>query len=270
MAWNDIVQKSKRMGVSPGLVLREELQKGALTALSRTGSFNHIVFQGGTALRIFYNSPRFSEDLDFVLRGGESFDLTSRIEVMERYLSSEFYYLDGLKVYIQKDAGDLQRATIRTFSDAPAQRLSVNVELFSVPSYRNSLRILQYPPLNPVVRVEELEEILADKIVAVSLRRYLKGRDIWDIHYLTHELNISASRNLVERKAEDYGVRDLREKMEKSIERLLKQGVASLDREMKRFLPAVTYAQLKPDFEVIVRNAAREIKKVVIERGKEP
>ncbi len=47
--------------------LREILQEVALVGLWRGKFFEHAAFYGGTALRIFYNLERFSEDLDFTL-----------------------------------------------------------------------------------------------------------------------------------------------------------------------------------------------------------
>lgn len=57
--------------------LREILQEIVLYALSDAGFFNHAVFYEGTALRILYGLPRFSEDLDFsLLKPDPSFDLS--------------------------------------------------------------------------------------------------------------------------------------------------------------------------------------------------
>ncbi len=61
----------------PYEALREILQEIVLYALSNAGFFNHAVFYGGTALRILYGLPRFSEDLDFsLMQPDSSFDLT--------------------------------------------------------------------------------------------------------------------------------------------------------------------------------------------------
>lgn len=259
MGWDEIVQKSKKMSVSPLLILREEIQKGILTSLSKMGAFNHIVFQGGTALRMFYHNPRFSEDLDFVLREDESFDLTSKIRGINRSLSSEFFYLTEIMIETQKNTDEIQRIVIRTGSEIPYQQLSINVELFFIPSYLNSPKILKYPPLNPVVRVEKTEEILADKIVALFFREYLKGRDIWDIFYLTSELGTSVSTQLLNKKIRDYSVRGPGERIRESRERLLRDGVDALNREMKRFMPASTYDQLRTGFNGIVEKVASEI-----------
>ena len=47
--------------------LREIMQEIVLAGLSRTDFFGKAAFYGGTALRIFYDLDRFSEDLDFSL-----------------------------------------------------------------------------------------------------------------------------------------------------------------------------------------------------------
>jgi predicted nucleotidyltransferase component of viral defense system len=57
--------------------LREILQEIILLGLAEAGFFDKAVFYGGTALRILYGLPRFSEDLDFsLLEKDESFDLS--------------------------------------------------------------------------------------------------------------------------------------------------------------------------------------------------
>ena len=47
---------------------KEIIQEVALYALWRAGFFKVAAFQGGTSLRILHKLPRFSEDLDFMLK----------------------------------------------------------------------------------------------------------------------------------------------------------------------------------------------------------
>ncbi len=54
------------LGIHSRMVFREEMQKVVLTAMALQGCFNNLVFQGGTALRLFHGNPRFSEDIDLV------------------------------------------------------------------------------------------------------------------------------------------------------------------------------------------------------------
>ena len=57
-----------QVGVFPNIV-REYFQHIFLGELYRLPDAGKILFKGGTALRIIYGSPRFSEDLDFSLIG---------------------------------------------------------------------------------------------------------------------------------------------------------------------------------------------------------
>ena len=47
---------------------KEILQEVALYSLWRAGFFEVAAFQGGTSLRILHKLPRFSEELDFILK----------------------------------------------------------------------------------------------------------------------------------------------------------------------------------------------------------
>ena len=48
--------------------IKEIIQEIALFALWKAGFFEVAAFQGGTSLRIIHGLPRFSEDLDFILK----------------------------------------------------------------------------------------------------------------------------------------------------------------------------------------------------------
>src|SRR4030065_2269266 len=48
--------------------IKQIMQEIALYALWRASFFEVAAFQGGTSLRILYKLPRFSEDLDFILK----------------------------------------------------------------------------------------------------------------------------------------------------------------------------------------------------------
>lgn len=59
----DNLQKS--LGISQEQIVREEYEMIILKALFESELGRALVFKGGTALRLAYGSPRFSEDLDF-------------------------------------------------------------------------------------------------------------------------------------------------------------------------------------------------------------
>jgi len=59
--------------------LQEILQEVALYGLWRADFFEIAAFQGGTCLRILHGLPRFSEDLDFILRDSPDNDMVQAL-----------------------------------------------------------------------------------------------------------------------------------------------------------------------------------------------
>lgn len=59
------VAKSRSLNISVVQVVREEYEMIILNRIFESSFGQKLVFKGGTALRLAYNSPRFSDDLDF-------------------------------------------------------------------------------------------------------------------------------------------------------------------------------------------------------------
>ena len=55
----------KSLGISQEQIVREEYEMIILSRIFESPFGKKLVFRGGTALRLTYNSPRFSDDLDF-------------------------------------------------------------------------------------------------------------------------------------------------------------------------------------------------------------
>ena len=270
MLWDEIVNNSKIKNLKAHQNFQEEMQKTILAYLSHEGVFNDIVFQGGTSLRFFYGNPRFSEDLDFVLKQGKNkFDLIQKISKIKTYITNVFPFLEEIKIDAQKNDQNMQRLIFKTISNLPDQKLRIHIELAYIPSYHNQPRILNYPPLNPAIRVEEPSEILADKITALGLRPYLKGRDIWDIYFLTVEKQISVPWDLVFQKSKDYNATPskLKENLLIASKKISKEGALILSNEMKRFLPKALLDQYEETFNEIVNHVAKTSKYVKKENG---
>ena len=64
----DRLRKSR---VSEYTIIRDDVFEKFLEELVKTEVRNNVVLQGGNALRFGYGSPRYSNDLDFVLRDNE-------------------------------------------------------------------------------------------------------------------------------------------------------------------------------------------------------
>jgi len=59
------LEKQKILRISLVQIVREEYEMVLLNSIFDSSFGNKLVFKGGTALRLAYGSPRFSDDLDF-------------------------------------------------------------------------------------------------------------------------------------------------------------------------------------------------------------
>ena len=86
--------------------LRNILQAAALAALmdSRRWEPGELAFQGGTCLHLAHGSARFSEDLDFMVRGGLS--LTGLAREVQRRLRLPADIPAGLSVSVTPSRSD--------------------------------------------------------------------------------------------------------------------------------------------------------------------
>ncbi len=285
MLWNEIEAKARMLNTSNTMVFREEIQKTILTAMSLKGCFNTLVFQGGTALRLLYGNPRFSEDIGLVhnyleVSEEQSTDvprsvLASSLQSVKRTVQDTFPFINQAEIKIQKDDPDLQRCALITRLNDVEKSLRIHIELAAIPSYHNEPRILNFPPINPAIRVENTDEILADKICALALRPYLKGRDLWDIYYLLHDLSIAIDWGLVRKKIRDYrselsGHEEILEQgLERAHERIKKDGFSTLKYEMERFLPQQVLELYRPSFDSILEAVIGVITKHDVNSGRD-
>ncbi|MFA6230944.1 MAG: nucleotidyl transferase AbiEii/AbiGii toxin family protein [Rhodanobacter sp.] len=243
-------------------VVKELLHYDILMALSESEIAPHVVFQGGTALRLCYGGSRFSEDLDFVC--GTDISEPFLLESMNAILVKQIQERYGLATEIHPPGADKSfdddgitvkrwRYHIQVPGFAAAQK--IHVEFCNVPAYDASPVLLQprYGFLADryggiVLQAESESEILADKMVALAGRPYLKARDIWDIRWLMqrgHQVDI----DLVRLKASDYGIEDVSTKLDTAVKRLRDPSTGrAFVSEMQRFVsPSLAAAMLRED-----------------------
>lgn len=172
--------------------LRSSLQVATLTALmaSRRWEPGDLAFQGGTCLSLAYGSARFSEDLDFMVRGGMT--LTGLEKSIERLLVLPPDIPAGLKhsVTLSKDDRNPHAFFVTLAGDSYLGAAKVKVELWSTPKEAmDQLRLMVRPIMSQMgeqsfVPVETLDEVLADKVYALGARDRIKPRDVFDLWWL--------------------------------------------------------------------------------------
>jgi predicted nucleotidyltransferase component of viral defense system len=177
--------------------LRQIMHVATLEALlaSRRWSPGDLVFQGGTSLHLAHGSPRFSEDLDFLV--DSSLSLGSIGKSIERRLAgSAWLPADAaLKVTKAKDGHNPHAFDVAVGGENMIGSVKVKVEMWAadkdaaIAPLRISVvpvRLTSGPQagMQAFVPAADLQEIHADKIFAVAARPYLKPRDVFDLHWL--------------------------------------------------------------------------------------
>ncbi len=191
---------------------------------SRKESRN-IIFQGGTALRWFHGNNRFSEDLDFVTSIDlETFSLF--LNSLERNVSNAINAQFGPGTVILRQRTRQRENSLVAFVDYLGERdrkkATVKLEfeklkaginfprneqivLSSAPAVSYFIRTgMLMVPSGRVINVETISEIFSDKVRALMERMYIKGRDFYDVWFLTHTLKAAPDIELVQKKLEMY------------------------------------------------------------------
>lgn len=174
--------------------LKEVLQEVALYALWRADFFQVAAFQGGTSLRILHGMPRFSEDLDFILKASDvNFAwqryLRPMTSVLEEFgLQSEFAdrsRMDqNIRQAVLKDTSAANQLNLKFFRE-PAQRpVQIKLEIDVNPPADSGFdhTYLDFP-LDFEVCHQNLASNFALKIHALLCRPFLKGRDWYDFNW---------------------------------------------------------------------------------------
>ncbi len=169
-------------------MLREYLQYKTLQFIFRTKESAELVFMGGTALRIFYGSSRFSEDLDFDSKNLSSDDLQG----IALTAANEFE-LEAVECNVTFSKGSAFSAKLR-FTDALQQwelthhRDEVLTLKFDASpqrySYSPQVKVLNRLDVIAPVPVAPAGLILAQKLYAILNRNRIMGRDLYDASHL--------------------------------------------------------------------------------------
>ena len=239
-------------------IIKSLLHDCIFQSLHANNLLTPIVFQGGTALQRIYNLPRFSEDLDFVCPHPETdfFEefnqkfKASIVKTLSRYgiaadrvsvksptsheVSDEVLKIKKweMRIDVAGHGRYLRRDVVRVeIAHIPAEDA---VQKFLEPF---APRYMQFPTV--LLNVESEKEIMADKIVALCCRPYIKYRDIFDLYFLK-ERGVQYDSAMVDKKFEAYRVdrKKILEGLESKNDNLRQDGLEQYRQEMDRFLHA--------------------------------
>ena len=168
-------------------VLREYFQHIFLSHLYDIPDAKCLLFKGGTALRIVYGSPRFSEDLDFSFPSSRTHNLTQIVDHSFVQVLTEIERM-GARVEIGQKTGATTGGYfgIATFRlpEYPAVDVAINVssrkkregggEMDSIAS--------DFAPTYNIIHLPQ-EELVEEKIFGALATRK-KPRDFYDLYFI--------------------------------------------------------------------------------------
>lgn len=240
---------SDKNGIDRYSILREIIQIQFLEGLYKNTASKHLYFKGGTALKILFGSNRYSEDLDFATKLGNS-----EIEKLCNSALSE----------LQREYPDISLKNIETLqgiskkiilpTNIAPQGLTIKLdfsqrESILMPKIGTIFTDLPITTSSLICHLSD-EEILAEKYRAILNRN--KGRDLYDFLFLLKR-NVKFNLKLINEKLKYY---DEKYNLNDFIKKIKHWDDKDLDNDIRRFLP------LKD------RSIIPEIKNLIIEKIK--
>ena len=180
------------MHISIDKIVREEYEMILLQSLFDSSFGSKLVFRGGTALRLSYGSPRFSDDLDF-----SALDSIDE-DVFKKWCQEVAQINPNLTVSDSRQKFYTLFAFFKVIDPALPQAISIKIEistrgngwikgktfaLFNISS--------QVTPITVMVQVATLEKIEAEKLTIQPPRI----RDVFDLWFIGQKLGKNTPMN---------------------------------------------------------------------------
>lgn len=226
---------------------REQILNESIDVIANSKYANKLVLQGGNCLHYFYNSPRYSLDLDFVMNKNHKKGLTSledlgkdiakgknlteRTKLRDRFLRTKLYDPSGISISIE---------VYDTDSFSPTEKNHAGGKLL----------------------IEEPGEIVLDKITAtldrVKNRGSFKNSDIFDMHFILENYkDINSSKTDIVRKGKEYNSNYSKDDLERTIEMIKSQDLTTFEQELQDYLTPNTNINGKQILEKVINEFNR-------------
>ena len=182
----DRIARAQQTSIFPNIV-REYAQHVFLTELYRLPGSEHLLFKGGTALRIVYGCPRFSEDLDFSLFSIAPNKVTSFVEELFVGVLAEMEHA-GIRVEIGDKSAPTSGGYFGVATLHAAGYTSIGIEINVSSRQRTDIRGEVDSVANDFVPTYTLyhlpqEELVEEKVFGALLERK-KPRDYYDLYFI--------------------------------------------------------------------------------------
>jgi len=219
-------------------VAQEYCQHIFLSQFYQLSQSEKVLFKGGTALRIVFDSPRFSEDLDF------SSNLS--VEVLENLLVSTLKNMQNFNIRTELQeskatSGGFLAIFVCEFLDFSIQ-LQMEVSNRRKTKFVGELHVIvsDFLPSYTLMCLNT-DQLIAEKIQATLSRQ--KPRDFFDIYFLLRGRLIAPEQK-----------NELAE-----IKRLVSKSAINFSGELKQFLPVSFHSIIKNFRQSLISEIDRHI-----------
>lgn len=187
MNLEQLEQYKKNLKISIDKIIREEIEMIFLNELAQNDLSSKVVFYGGTALRLVYNSPRFSEDIDLIEI--EKVNFIEFKKFINNLSQKQNWELSDIK-----DKGQTIFALLKIKDEKLKHPFSLKIEIHKPEKkikLNINLNLIKSPVsiLSPLLLVPTLEDLKKLKENAIAQRK--KARDIFDLWYISQSLRIN-------------------------------------------------------------------------------
>ncbi|WMD23912.1 nucleotidyl transferase AbiEii/AbiGii toxin family protein (plasmid) [Achromobacter seleniivolatilans] len=162
------------------------------------------VFHGGTSLKLGWGSPRWSEDLDFLVKKDHLQEAERHIHSAVAFARAHLARIDAaLQLEVSgKTTGRMARYAVSMTKPGLLGKAMVKAEFWGVEDsylerYPSAPRLPEPPQelaqagyfvrVSSMLPMATLNAVMCDKLVAVANRRYFKARDIFDMYWIQQE-----------------------------------------------------------------------------------
>lgn len=224
-------------------VTREYFQQLFLSRLYQEKGSDSLLFKGGTALRIIWQSPRFSEDLDFT---GVNITIKGIETLMEGALAR--IEMEGIQTEIieSKSTSGGYLAIFQFNASEYKSQIQVEISLRTGKKVLGVAALIQSGLVVPYTLIHLKEEILiAEKIQACLTRG--KARDFYDLYFIFRS-KLPFKESFIQDK-----------QLKAKILKVVKFGKLDFKRELKAFLPVNQHIIIKGFPKALVAEIERNL-----------
>lgn len=224
-------------------VAREYFQQLFLSRLYQEKGSDSLLFKGGTALRIIWQSPRFSEDLDFT---GVHITIKGIEALMEGALAK--IEREGIQTEIieSKSTSGGYLAIFQFETNEYKSQIKIEISLRNGKKVTGTTALIHSDLVVPYALIHLQEEILVAEKIRACLTRG-KTRDFYDLYFI-----------LRSRMAfKDAFIQD--KQLKAKILNVIKTGKLNFTRELKEFLPVNQHMIIKGFPKTLVAEIERNI-----------